>query len=184
MYLEDVLSDKINRPIVFVGLMGAGKTTIGKRVARKLGLSFKDLDKEIEKTSGISIVDLFSMYGEESFRKSERAVLKRVFETQPKIKVISTGEGAFLCKESRELVLENAISIWLKADINLLVKRTAHRDTRPHLLNVNAREVLNRLIDERYPIYAKADFVVETNDEPMKFTVDHVLKTLGNHYGI
>ncbi|MBN2676357.1 MAG: shikimate kinase [Alphaproteobacteria bacterium] len=184
MYLADILSEKIDKPLVFVGLMGAGKTSIGRRVSRRLGLPFKDLDKEIERTSGISIVDLFSLYGEESFRKSEAGVLRRVLETQPKIKVVSTGEGAFLCPKNREFILENAISIWLKADLELLVKRTAHRDTRPHLLNVNAREVLMKLIDERYPVYAEADFTLETKDEPVKYTVEHVFELLGKYYGV
>ncbi|MBN1783960.1 MAG: shikimate kinase [Alphaproteobacteria bacterium] len=172
----------VDKPIVFVGLMGAGKTTIGRRVARRLGLSFKDLDKEIEKASGSSIVDLFLLYGEEWFRKGETGVLNRVLHKAPLIKVLSTGEGAFLTPENRELIKQEAISIWLKADLDLLVKRTSHRDTRPQLLNVDARDVLDKLIEKRYPIYQQADIVVETKDEPLSNTADKVLELLERKY--
>lgn len=172
----------IERPIVFVGLMGAGKTTIGRHVARKLEWVFKDLDREIEKAAGTSVVDFFSLYGEEAFRKGETAVLKRVLSAAPTIKVLSTGEGAFLTSENRNLIQKEAISIWLKADLDLLVKRTSTRDTRPQLINVDPHIVLQKLIDERYPIYAQADIIIETKDESLSKTADQVFKVLEEKY--
>lgn len=176
------LIQRIDKPIVFVGLMGAGKTTIGRRVARQLGLSFRDLDREIEKASGSSIVDLFLLYGEDWFRKGEAGVLNRVLHKAPLIKVLSTGEGAFLTPENRDLIKKEAISIWLKADLDLLVRRTSRRNTRPQLLNVDARDVLEKLIEKRYPIYAEADIVVETKDEILANTADKVLDLLEQKY--
>jgi len=174
-----ILKLKTEKPIVFVGLMGAGKTTIGKKVASCLGLKFNDLDKEIEKMSKLSIIELFTIYGEEWFRKGESGVLKRMLETEPINKVLSTGEGAFLAKKNRELIKEKAISIWLKADLDLLVRRTSYRSTRPQLLNVDARKVLEKLIEERTPIYAEADIIIETKNESLKKTADKVLEVLG-----
>ncbi len=178
MKITNNLMPEIKKPIVFVGLMGAGKTTIGRRVARSLGLPFKDLDKEIEKASGSSIVDLFLLYGEKWFRNGETKVLKRVLTNSPEIKILSTGEGAFLAKENRKLIQEKATSIWLKADLDLLVKRTSSRDTRPQLLNVNARDVLEKLINDRYPIYAEADIIIETKNESWNKTVNKVLEKI------
>ncbi|MHA1541153.1 MAG: shikimate kinase [Alphaproteobacteria bacterium] len=169
---------KIKKPIVFVGLMGAGKTTIGRRVASNLGLKFNDLDKEIERTSNFSIIELFSIYGEEWFRKGEAGVLKRMLETAPIQKVLSTGEGAFLAKENRKMIKEKAISIWLKADLDLLVRRTSYKKTRPQLLNTDSRKVLQKLMEERSAIYAEADIIIETKNESLKKTADKVLEVL------
>ncbi|HNY25351.1 MAG TPA: shikimate kinase [Alphaproteobacteria bacterium] len=161
----------LDKPVVMVGLMGAGKTSIGRALARQLGVPFFDSDKEIEAAAGCSVVDIFSLYGEEEFRRVEQRVISRLLESEPSLKVISTGEGAFITPEVRELVLKKALTIWLKADLELLVKRTNFRNTRPQLLNADSKNILSKLINERYGIYAKADITVETRDESLQKTL-------------
>lgn len=169
---------KLNKPIVMVGLMGAGKTSIGRALARHLGIPFVDSDKEIEKAAGCSVVDIFSMYGETEFRRVEEKVIERLLDTPPVVKVISTGEGAFITPAVRKLVLNRAMSIWLKADLDLLVKRTNFRHTRPQLLNTDSRRILAQLINERYDTYALANIMVETKDENIHKTLNKVLDAI------
>ena len=168
----------LNKPIVMVGLMGAGKTSVGRALARHLGIPFVDSDKEIEKAAGCSVVDIFSMYGEKEFRRVEEKVIERLIDTPPMIKVISTGEGAFITEAVRQIVLEKALTIWLKADLELLVKRTNFRHTRPQLLNTDSRQILAQLIHERYDTYALANVTVETRDENIHKTLNKVLATI------
>ena len=168
----------IDRPVVMVGLMGAGKTSVGRALARRLGIPFVDSDKEIELAAGCSVVDIFSMYGEEEFRRVEQRVIERILDTPPALKVISTGEGAFITPAIREMVLNRALSVWLRADLDLLVKRTGARDTRPQLLNTDSRKILQQLIDERYRTYALADITVETKDENLRKTLGKVLSAI------
>ena len=165
----------LTKPIVMVGLMGAGKTSVGRALARRLGVPFVDSDKEIEAAAGCSVVDIFAMYGEKEFRRVEQKVIERLLDTPPVVKVISTGEGAFITPAVREMLSENALTIWLKADLELLVKRTNSRDTRPQLLNADSRKILAQLIDERYGIYALADVMVETRDENLRKTLNKVV---------
>ena len=174
------IKEKLNKPIVIVGLMGAGKTSVGKMIAKKLNFPFIDSDSEIVKSAGCSVVDIFSIYGENEFRRVEDRVINRILSDN-KIKVLSTGEGAFIIDNVRKLTKEKAITIWLKADLNLLVKRTSFKDTRPLLLNYDSTKILQKLIDERYPIYANADITVETKDEPTYKTTQNVLKALHNY---
>ena len=171
---------KIDKPIVMVGLMGAGKTSIGRALARHLGIPFVDSDKEIEKAAGCSVVDIFSMYGEKEFRRVEEKVIERLLDTPPLVKVISTGEGAFITNAVREMVLKRALTIWLRADLDLLVKRTNFRNTRPQLLNTDSRKILAQLIKERYDTYALADIMVETCDENIHKTLNKVLGAIEN----
>ena len=171
----------INKPIVMVGLMGAGKTSIGRALARYLGIPFVDSDKEIEKAAGCSVVDIFAMYGEQEFRRVEEKVIERLLDTPPLVKVISTGEGAFITDAIRKMVLQRSMTIWLKADLELLVKRTNFRHTRPQLLNTDSRQILAQLIKERYDIYALADIMVETKDENIHKTLNKVLGAIENH---
>lgn len=168
----------LDKPIVMVGLMGAGKTSVGRALARRLGIPFVDTDKEIEAAAGCSVVDIFSLYGEAEFRRAEQRIVERVFDTAPNLKVISTGEGAFITPAVREVVLSRALSVWLKADLDLLVKRTNFRDTRPQLLHTDSRKILAQLIKERYDIYAMADITVETKDESLKKTLDKVVNAI------
>lgn len=178
--MSDQISDLIDRPIVMVGLMGAGKTSVGRALARRLGIPFVDSDKEIEAAAGCSVVDIFAMYGEAEFRRVEQRVIARLLDTPPALKVISTGEGAFITPAVREMVLGRAITVWLRADLDLLVKRTNFRDTRPQLLNADSRKILGQLIDERYGIYAMADITVQTRDESLRKTLGKVVAAIEN----
>lgn len=171
----------LNKPIVMVGLMGAGKTSVGRALSRALGIPFVDSDKEIEKAAGCSVVDIFAMYGEQEFRRVEKSVIERLLDSEPRIKVVSTGEGAFITPAVREMVLDKATSIWLKADLDLLVKRTNFRRTRPQLLNNDSRVILSQLINERYDTYAMANIMVETHDESLRKTLAAVLGALAQY---
>jgi len=172
---DEIPEFKLDKPIVMVGLMGAGKTSVGRALARSIGVPFVDSDKEIENIAGCSVVDIFAMYGEEEFRRVERRVIARLLDTPPLVKVVSTGEGAFITPAVREMVLADSLTIWLKADLELLVKRTNSRNTRPQLLHADSRKILAQLIAERYDIYAKADITVETRDESLRKTLDKVI---------
>lgn len=171
----------LDRPIVMVGLMGAGKTSVGRALARRLGIPFVDSDKEIEAAAGCSVVDIFSLYGEKEFRRVEQQVILRLLNTPPKLKVISTGEGAFITPAVREMLADRALTIWLKADLELLVKRTNFRNTRPQLINADSRKILGQLIDERYKTYAMADITVQTRDESLRKTLGKVINSIQNH---
>lgn len=178
---NNIITNSNEKPIVMVGLMGAGKTSIGRALARTLNIPFVDSDKEIENAAGCSVVDIFSIYGEQEFRRVEHSVIKRLLQEQPIKKIISTGEGAFITPAVRKLVLDNAISIWLKADLDLLVKRTNLRQTRPQLLNTDSRQILSQLINERYKTYAMANITVETRDECLHKTLGKVLFALDEY---
>lgn len=173
--MNERLKLDLDRPIVMVGLMGAGKTSVGRALARKLGVPFVDSDKEIEAAAGCSVVDIFAMYGEAEFRRVEQRIIARLMETPPVVKVISTGEGAFITPAVREMVTARALTIWLKAGLDLLVKRTNFRDTRPQLLHADSRKILAQLINERYSTYALADITVETRDESLRKTLGKVI---------
>lgn len=148
------------RPVVLVGLMGAGKTSVGTRLSQVLGTRFVDSDDEIEKAANLSIPEIFERYGEAHFRAGERRVLARLLSAGPA--VIATGGGAFMDAETRALVLQRAVSVWLRATLDVLVARTAGRTHRPLLNRGNPREVLGRLIEARYPVYAEADIAVDS----------------------
>jgi shikimate kinase len=169
----------VPRTIVLVGLMGAGKSCVGRRLASVLGLPFCDADKEIEEAAGCSIPELFSRYGETAFRDGERRVIHRLLEG-PK-HVLATGGGAFMDARTRAEIREKAISVWLRADLDLLVRRTQRRGNRP-LLNVpDPTAKLAELIAERYPVYAEADVTVDSDDSPPEVTVDRVMAALQRH---
>ena len=167
------------RSVVLVGQMGAGKTSIGGLLARRLCLPFVDADEEIEKAAGCSIAEIFDSYGEEEFRSGERRVIKRLL--MQRVQIIATGGGAFMDDQTRQSIRQLAISIWLKADLEVLVSRTMRRDHRPLLRGSNHRETLQRLLTEREPIYAMADLIVESGNEPPKITVTKLLKALKNY---
>jgi shikimate kinase len=161
-----------------VGLMGAGKTSVGRALARKMDVPFVDLDKEIEFVAGCSVVDIFSLYGEDEFRRVEERVFERLLSSPPYMKIVSTGEGAFITPAVRKLALDRALTVWLKADLDLLVKRTNFRDTRPQLLNTDSKKILSQLIRERYETYSLADITVETSDESLDRTLSKVLSAI------
>jgi shikimate kinase len=166
------------KTLVLVGMMGAGKSSIGWRLARKMGVPFYDTDQEVERAAGCSVADIFETWGEKAFRDAERRVIKRLLSGQTQ--VISTGDGAFVDEESRALIKENAISIWLRADPEVLYERVIRRDTRPLLFDGDAKQILEEMIERRYPIYAKADLTVESNDDAHEATVERVMEALKN----
>ena len=167
------------RSIVLVGLMGAGKTAIGKRLAVRLDLPFVDADHEIEAMAGCTITEMFKRHGEETFRDCEQKVIARLLG-EPR-HVLATGGGAFICAATRALIARVGISVWLRADLDLLLRRTARRNTRPLLKEGNPRTILGRLIEERHPIYAEADIIVNSGDGPQDETVGRVLAALEAH---
>jgi shikimate kinase len=164
------------RSIVMVGLMGCGKSAVGRRLATRLGLPFVDADDEIEKAAGKSIEDIFAEHGEPYFRDGERKVLARLLRTGPQ--VLATGGGAFMNEQSREAIAESGISIWLKADLPLLVRRVAKRNNRPLLKTGDPEEVMRSLMETRYPVYAEADITVESRDVPHEVIVAEILARL------
>ena len=168
-----------NKPIVLVGLMGVGKTSLGRTLARAMNVPFIDTDLEIERVSGMSVIDIFSLYGEKEFRRIEADVFERIINTPPLFKVISTGEGAFITPSVCKLALKQSITIWLKADLELLAKRTSWRDTRPQLLVKNPADILAKLMEERYPIYAKAKITIETSGESKSGTLKKIFNAIG-----
>lgn len=165
-----------DKPIVLVGLMGAGKTCIGKRLAAKLDLDFVDADTEIEQAADCSIEEIFERYGEQAFRDGERRVIARLVDQGPC--VIATGGGAFNNDETRENVRKKGISVWLKADLDILLSRVSRRNNRPLLKDGDKRETLERLMTERYPYYAEADLTVDSGSEPPDTTVKRVIAAL------
>lgn len=169
------------RSVVFVGLMGAGKTAIGRKVAALLDLPFIDSDQEIEQVSRMTIPELFERYGEPEFRALEQRVIQRVLETGPQ--VLSTGGGAFMNAHTRGLIAAQAVSIWLKADLDVLFARVAKKQNRPLLKTEDPKATLRRLMDERYPIYAEANVTVYTRDERKDVIVGEVLDALAGHLG-
>jgi len=165
-----------DRTVALVGLMGAGKSTVGRRLAERLGRSFFDSDDEIEKAAGLSVADIFSLHGEAEFRRGEHQVLKRLLDEKPH--VLATGGGAYLNPETRDLMREKAVTIWLNADLETLWKRVSRRNHRPLLRRPDAKEVLSNLFDERRPIYELADLTVHSVDGPHSKTVTSIIKAL------
>ncbi len=174
-------SFKLSKPIVLVGLMGAGKSTIGRRLSGALSLPFMDSDNEIAEAAGCSISDIFESYGEAIFRDLEKRVLLRLISSAPCI--IATGGGAFINPEIRAAVKEKAVSVWLKADLDVLLERVSRRDTRPLLKAGDKGEILSRLMEERYPIYAEADIVIDSNAGLHEAVVDHIVSALEADHG-
>jgi len=162
--------------LVLIGLMGSGKTTIGRRLAVRLDVPFVDADDEVERAAGCSIADMFEVHGEAAFREGEKRVIARLLEGQPG--VMATGGGAFMNEETREKIKESGISIWLRADLDVLVRRCERRDDRPLLKNGDMRETLESLIEQRYPIYGEANIIVDTGDMPHRTVVDNIMDEL------
>ena len=165
------------RSIVLVGLMGAGKSTVGRRLASKLGLPFRDADHEIEAAAGMSIPDIFSIYGEEYFRDGERRVIARLLQEGPL--VLATGGGAFMSEETRARVTQHGVSVWLRADLEVLMRRVRKRTNRPLLQNPDPEGTMRRLIEVRHPVYALADLTVESHEAPHDRVVHEIIRSLG-----
>lgn len=166
----------LDRSIVLIGLMGAGKSTVGRRLAERLAMPFVDADAEIEAAAGCTIPEIFARHGEAAFRDGERRVILRLLEGAPH--VLATGGGAFMNPDVRAKVRATAISIWLRAELDVLVRRCARRGNRPLLQQGDPRGVLERLMAERYPVYAEADIVVDSDDNPHEWIVQAIMTKL------
>lgn len=167
------------RSVVLVGMMGAGKSSIGRRLAQRLALNFSDADNAIESAAGMSIPEIFAQHGEEEFRKGERRVIARLLNDEQM--VIATGGGAFQSEETRQRVAEKAVSVWLKADIEVLLRRVRKRTNRPMLHTQDPEATLKRLLDDRGPNYAQADLSIQSRDVPHDIIVDELLVELEHH---
>ena len=169
---------KNNKIILLVGLMGSGKTSVGKRLAQRLALPFVDGDREVEKAAGLSLIDVLKCFGPEEYRAGEMRVMKRLLQGTPC--VLASGGGSFVAEQTRALAKLNALTIWLKADLDLLCTRTARRKNRPFLMGAETRlkEKLESYIEEEYPFYSEADIVVETRNEKVENTVNRVIEAI------
>jgi len=169
----------LRRTIALVGMMGAGKSSVGRRLAARLDVPFCDADAEIEAAAGCTISDIFEQYGESAFRDGERKVIGRLLGEPPH--VMATGGGAFIDPETRARMKECAVSVWLKAPVDVLLARILRKDTRPLLKAGEPREVLERLLTEREPIYALADIAIESESGPHCETVERIMAALNEH---
>jgi shikimate kinase len=176
--LQQLIGD---RPIVLIGMMGAGKTTVGRRLAARLGRHFVDSDEEVEKAAGMSIEDIFAAHGEADFRAGEVKVIARLLKESGI--VLGTGGGAFMNSETRGLIKDAAVSVWIKADFELLFQRVSRRSNRPLLKTANPRETLQKLIDARYPTYAEADITIVSRDVPQDQVASEVIDAIVAHFG-
>ena len=167
------------KTVVFVGLMGVGKTCIGRRLAQRLDLPFVDADREIEEAARCTIPEFFERYGEQQFREGERRVILRLLDNP--VHVLSTGGGAFMDPQTRAAIRERAISVWLRADLDLMLRRVSRRNDRPLLQVADPSAKLQELADLRYPVYAEADITVDSVDGPPEVTLDRVMGALAAH---
>lgn len=165
-----------DRSLVMVGLMGCGKSAIGRRLANRLSLPFVDADEEIEKRAGMSISDIFAEYGEAHFRDREAKIIASLLEAGPQ--VLATGGGAYMNEDTRAAVAAKGVSIWLRAQLPVLMRRVTKRNTRPLLKTADPEAVMRRLMEERYPVYANADIVVESRDVPHEVIVGEIIDAL------
>lgn len=166
----------MDKPVVLIGMMGAGKTTVGRRLAPLLRLPFADADEEIERAAGMTVADLFELHGEESFRRGEAQVIARLLTGPPL--VLATGGGAILKQETRALIKAHSVSVWLRADVDTIFKRATRRPTRPLLKNADPRGTLSRLLEAREAFYAEADIIVDSCLGPHDRTVEAVIEAL------
>jgi shikimate kinase len=167
------------RSIVLVGMMGAGKSSVGRRLAARLSLPFVDADNEIESAAGMTIPEIFELHGEPVFRSGEQRVITRLLETGPQ--VLATGGGAFMNAQTRAAIQEKGVSIWLKADFDVLMRRIRRRSDRPMLKTEDPAATLRQLIEQRYPVYAEADILIESREVPHAAVVDEIVAALEKH---
>jgi shikimate kinase len=177
----DIRAKLGKRSVVIVGLMGAGKSTIGKRVAQMLGLNFSDADTEIETASRMTIPELFENYGEPEFRDLERRVIKRILRSGPR--VLATGGGAFMNEATRKAISRAGVSVWLKAELDVLMERVSRKSNRPLLKTADPRATMQKLMDDRYPVYALADLTIISRDEKKDVMASEVVEALAGMQG-
>jgi shikimate kinase len=173
------LAKHLDRPVVLVGLMGVGKSTVGRRLAKRLGLPFVDSDSEIEDAAGYPAAEIFERFGEKDFRDGERRLVARLIDGE--VRVIATGGGAYIDPCTRELLNERAITVWLDAPVDILAERTSRRDTRAQLRNGDPKGTLERLLDERRASYQEAHIHVRSGDGAHKEVVDSIIEALEEH---
>src|SRR5919112_74609 len=173
------LGKRLDRPVVLVGLMGVGKSTVGRRLARRLGLPFVDSDSAIADASGFSAAEIYERYGERDFRDGERRLVARLIEGE--VRVIATGGGAFVDPRTRKLLNERAITVWLDAPVDILAERTSRRDTRAQLRNGDPKATLERLSAERRPSYEEAHIHVKSGDGAHRDVVDSIVAALEDY---
>jgi shikimate kinase len=167
---------RLNRTVTLVGMMGAGKSSVGRRLAARLAVPFRDADSEIETAAGCTLSEIFERYGEPSFREGERRVIARLLTEAPH--VLATGGGAFMDAQTRAAVKELSVSVWIKAPIEILLQRVKRRDNRPLLKAGDPRETVERLLKEREPQYAEADLTIESEEGPHSLAVDRIIGVL------
>ena len=167
---------KLGRTVALVGMMGAGKTSVGRRLAARLAVPFRDADHEIEAAAGLTVAEIFERFGEADFRDGERKVIARLLDEPPH--VLATGGGAFMDEATRAAMARAAFTIWLKAPVGLLLSRVRKRDTRPLLKEGDMRATMERLLTIREPVYATADMVLESADEPHGAAVERIIAAL------
>jgi len=170
------------RSIVLVGMMGSGKSSIGRRLAARLGIAFVDADSEIEQAAGMTIAEIFERHGEPYFRAGEARVIARLLDQGPQ--VLATGGGAFMNADTRAAIGHKGVSIWLKAELEVLIKRIKRRSDRPLLKTDDPTATLTALIAQRYPIYGEADLTVLSRDAPHDAIVDEIIAALRGHVGV
>jgi len=166
----------LSRTVALVGMMGAGKSSVGRRLAARLNVPFRDADSEIELAAGCPIPEIFDRFGEPAFREGERKVIARLLCESPF--VLATGGGAFIDPETRAKLKARAVTVWIKAPVDVLMARVQRRDNRPLLKTADPRGTLERLLTDRAPIYAEADIAVESEEGPHAMTVDRILSAL------
>jgi len=179
---RDLVAALGSRCIVLIGMMGAGKSSVGRRLATRLGLPFVDADTEIEAAAGMSIPDIFETHGEPAFRSGEARVIGRLLQIGPQ--VLATGGGAYMREETRAAVRERGLSVWLKADLDVLMRRIRRRSDRPLLQTDDPGATLRRLIDERDPVYRQADLTIESREVPHGTIVDEILAALRTRFAV
>jgi len=167
---------RLKRTVALVGMMGAGKSSVGRRLAARLGVPFRDADSEIESAAGCTVTEIFDRFGEAAFRDGERRVISRLLTEAPH--VLATGGGAFMDARTRCQIKSDAVSVWLRAPLALLVARVQRREDRPLLRDGDPREILERLQAQREPFYAEADIVIDSEDGPHSGTVERIIAAL------
>ena len=177
--MERIRNALQSRSLVLIGLMGAGKSSVGKRLAATLHLPFTDADNEIEEAAGETIQEIFANHGEAYFRDGERKVIARLLSSGPQ--VLATGGGAYMDPETRNRIADSGLSIWLRAELPILMKRVRRRSNRPLLATGDPKETMKKLMEQRYPVYAEADLVVETRDAPHDTVVGEIVDMLEEH---
>lgn len=174
--VDDLMRRLGDRSLVMIGLMGCGKSAIGRRLANRLSMPFVDADEEIEKVAGMSISDIFAEYGEAHFRDREAKVIERLLGGGPQ--VLATGGGAFMNADTRAAIAAKGVSVWLRAELPVLMRRVMKRNTRPLLKTADPEAVMRQLMEARYPVYAAADVIVESRDVPHEVIVGEIIEAL------